>query len=138
LGNHGDVEPPVPRPVRDEVARLAGQWVNEFGLWLAYETLTPARRSAVVARGQVSGELRIPDSVGRVLLSFDPIEVESPGPFGLIGDNPTGLSIPLGRESGSVLGESVLQALTDDLKSLSGWRRVRKSMAASFHKGAQW
>lgn len=122
---------------RDEVAQLVAHWVNELGLWLAVETLTPAYSNAALAQGQLSGKLRLSDSVGRIVLSIYPIEMDSPGPFGLIGKNPAALSILVGRESNAVLGESVLQAMTDDPKSLSAWRRIRKEIAANNHRGAR-
>lgn len=122
---------------RDEIAQLVAQWVNELGLWLAVETLSPAYGSVLLAQGQLSGELRLSDSVGRIVLSLYPIEMNSPGPFGLVGKNPKALSILVGKESSMVLGESVLQAMTDDQKSLLAWRRIRKGMVASYNKGAR-
>src|SRR5690348_9708123 len=106
---------------RDEVAQLVAQFSNELGLWLAYETLTPTYSNALIAHGQLPGELRIPDSVSRIVLSLYPMNMDATAPVGLLKSNPTALSILLGRQSSSALGESVLQAMTDDQKSLSEW-----------------
>jgi len=122
---------------RDEVAQLVAQWVRELGLWLAYETLTPAYSNVLVAQGQLSGDLELPDSVNRIVLSLYPINMDAAGPFGLTKNNPDALRILLGNESGATLGESVLQAMTDDQQSLSEWRKIRRHMMSSFRKGVR-
>jgi hypothetical protein len=121
---------------RDEVAQLVAPWVTELGLWLAYETLTPAYSNVLVAQGRLSGDLEIPFSANRLVLSVYPIQMDAEAPFGLIKGNLTALSILLGKESISTLGESVLQAMTDDPKSLSEWKKIRKAMMLSFRRGA--
>lgn len=122
---------------RDEIAQFVTQWINELGLWLAVETLTPAYGSTLLAQGQLSGELRLSDSVGRIALSLYPMEMNSSGSFGLVGKNSTALSVLVRREFSAVLGESVLQAMTDEPRSLSAWRRIRKGMIAGGHNSAR-
>lgn len=122
---------------RDEIADLVRKSVGELELWLAFETLTPAHSIVLIAQGQLPGKLQIPESASRIVLSIYPMDMDATGPFGLIGSNPAALSILMGRESGSALGESVLQAMTDDPKSLREWKKLRKLMTASFSKGAQ-
>ncbi|GIF25588.1 hypothetical protein BJ973_003866 [Actinoplanes tereljensis] len=122
---------------RGEIAQLAGRWVNQLGLWLAAEELGPVYRSSLLAAGHIDGELRLPGSVHRLLLSFEEIDLDGSGPFGLVGRNPDALTILLGGQSTSELGLSILQANTDDQRSLLAWRRIRRSMTTSFRHGAR-
>jgi hypothetical protein len=114
---------------RDEVAQLVGQWVNELGLQLAHETLSPAYSAVAATAGP------IPGSVDRLVLSLHPIDLDGSGPFGLDETNPDSLTILLGRQTDTTLTLSILQAMTEDPDSLAAWRRIRKSLTTSFHKG---
>lgn len=96
----------------------------------------PCLQQRPCGAGGLSGDLEIPSTVNRLVLSVYPIQMDAEGPFGLMKANPAALSNLLGKESDSVLGESVLQALTDDPIPLSEWKEIRRAMMASFKKGA--
>jgi hypothetical protein len=122
---------------RDEIAQLVVTWINELGLWLAFETFAPGYSAELVATGGLDRSLEMPPSVSRVVLSAYPMVMDSVAPFGLLRNNPASLAILLGSETSDQLGESVLQAMTDDSKSLDHWRRIRKALMANMRRGGK-
>jgi hypothetical protein len=121
---------------REEISRLVASWVNELELWCAYECFTPAYQVGLVGRSGQGGEIQIPPMVSSIVLSVEPINMEVTLPYGLIYHNPNSLTVLLGMETSDVLGESVLQALTDDAKSLRNWKKIRGMLTSVLHKGA--
>ncbi len=121
---------------RGEIARLIASWVNELDLWCAFEYFMPTYQVDLVARSGQGGGIQIPPMVSRIVLSVEPLSMEATLPYGLIYHNPDSLTVLLGAETSDVLGESVLQALTDDATSLRKWKKIRGMLTSVLHKGA--
>jgi hypothetical protein len=122
---------------RDEVAQLVPIWVNELGLWLAFETFMPSYSTELVAMGRLDNSLDIPPTVSRIVLSAYPLNLDAVAPFGLLRNNPASLVILLGSETPDQLGESALQAMTDDATSLGHWKRIRKALMSVMRRGGR-
>ncbi|MEU4560464.1 hypothetical protein AB0F72_18970 [Actinoplanes sp. NPDC023936] len=121
---------------RDEIAQLVAGWVTDRGLWMAFETWTPAYRAELVAEGGLEGPLQLPPEVRRIVLGIRPLTMERRPPYALGATNPDSLSIDLGPETPGRLGISELSASTDDQEALQTWRKIRKQLVAGMIRGA--
>ncbi|GAA2121171.1 hypothetical protein [Streptomyces synnematoformans] len=122
---------------RDELVALAGEWAARLGLYMAWERFFPDYRVQAVTPDELVGvrEHQLSE-ISRISLSLCQLELDADSSLGHVKCNPGILTILLGEQSDSFIGESFLAAVAESEEQLKVWRKVRGFALKSTCKGA--
>jgi hypothetical protein len=122
---------------RSEVSELVARWVAQLGLWLAVEYFGPPYRAERLDTEMLT-EFAIPDEANRLIMSISPVNMGTEStPLGILASNPSCITLLVGKEGTEGLGESMIQASSDDPQLLRKWGVVRRELSAAFRRGCR-
>lgn len=122
---------------RQEIRAMALEWARESGMLLVEERFTPVYQAQLVGGAQEgSGRAMFGGDVDRISLSPSSADLNATSSLDYVKRNPDSLFINPGEQSDSILRESFLAAMTDDVPLAKIWKRLRERARKSMHKGA--
>ncbi|MWA07607.1 hypothetical protein F8568_046325 [Actinomadura sp. LD22] len=122
---------------RQEICAMAWEWACESGVLLVQERFNPTYQARLVSGVQKgSGSPEFGDDIHRISLNPPSVDLSATSSLDFVRRNPDSLFITLGEQSNSILRESFLAAMTDDLSFVALWKKLRERARRSMHKGA--
>ncbi|WP_194892482.1 hypothetical protein [Catenulispora pinisilvae] len=119
---------------RDEILAAVRRWAEQSGLTVVEESFSPVYQVRLADRAGIRDDADFP--LSRISLSTRPVDLRVSSSLAYLRGNPDVLTITLGEQSGQVLRESALAAMTDDAESLAVWKRLRNDLRKTLRKGA--
>jgi hypothetical protein len=118
---------------RSEIASAVSRWVEKYALSLAFESFAPTYKAQLVDVNASGAELVIPDDVDRLVLNSSVLNLETASPLGLVANNPSSITLLVGRQTEGTLRESALAAGSNN----PNWRPIRKDLLGLLRRGGR-
>lgn len=122
---------------RREIYGMAWGWARDLGMLLTEERFAPIYQAKLVGEVQGPGvNLECGDDVRRISLNPSPVDLSAASSLEYSKRNPDSLFITLGEQSDTILRESVLSAMTDEVSLAAAWKKLRERARKSMFTGA--
>lgn len=121
---------------RSEVYTMARGWASTFQLALAVEVFFPTYQVTLIGGDAlVDGSAVHIDDIDRISIGPAPIDLSVSSTLDYSRKNPDLLFILLGKQSETILRETVISGMTEDPTLARTWRRLRDQARRSMSKG---
>ncbi|MFD9282821.1 hypothetical protein ACFWD7_37105 [Streptomyces mirabilis] len=122
---------------RREIDAMVRGWAVGSGMTLVEECFFPVYQVRLAGGegedGEREGAVAVVD---RISLNPAPVDLSAASAFEYVKLNPSSLFVALGEQSESIIRESVLSAMTDDVILAAVWKKFRERAKKVMAKGA--